>query len=226
VRTPSLGLGLAAASAILAAALAGCHQVSPQEDARQKIGDCAAQAETYLDPHWTPQQVTGAYPADDGVDVVLTSQGTRVTASCSVAAAYYTHVLGGVDKIQGVEPVPGQLYLPAQHRWLTDDELHARLAGLLTPQPGEYAGAVWAPNAPGVYTVSDLANVPSTSCFTLQSKLEPARQLVACQVPAGHRYWVNQALLTLELGAPPADLPAIPPAPPPDLATQPGGVPH
>ena len=32
--------------------------------------------------------------------------------------------------------------------------------------------------------------------------------------------------MTFELGAAPAGLPAIPPAPPADLATQPGGAPR
>jgi hypothetical protein len=214
-----------AASAVLAAGLAGCHQMSAQEDAQQKIRDCAAEADTYLDPHWTPRQVTGAYPAADGVDAVITAHGSQVTVSCGVDTGYYTHVLGAVRTIQGVEPAPGQLYLPAQHRWLTNDELHTRLAGRLAPRPGEYAGVNWAPNPPGVYTVSDLAGVPSTACFTLQSKLEQARQMVACQVSAGHRYWVSEGPMTFELSAVPTGLPAIPPAPPADLATQPGGVP-
>lgn len=182
-------------------------------------------ADAYLDPHWEPRQVTGVYPADHGVDVVITSHGQRVTASCGVDEAYYTHVLGDVYQIQGVEPAPGQIYLPAQHRWLTPQELHARLAGLLGPRTDEYAGVGWAPNPPAVYTVSDLAGVPSTSCFILQSKLEPARQLVACQVSAGHRYWISQGPLTFELNVPPSDLPPIPPAPKPDLSTQPGGAP-
>jgi len=225
-RLRNAGLVPVAASAVLAAALAGCHPLSAQEDAQQKIRDCAALADAYLDPHWTPRQVTGAYPAADGVDAVITANGLQVTVSCSVEAGDYTHVLGALTTIQGAQPAPGQLYLPAQHRWLTDDELQTRLAGLLAPQPGEYAGASWAPNPPGVYTVSDLAGVPSTACFTLQSKLEPARQLVACQVAARHRYWVSQGLMTFELGAAPAGLPAIPPAPPADLATQPGGAPR
>ena len=220
------------ACALLAAGLAGCKPMSPQEQAQPDDPRVRRPRPTHIsDPHWTGWQVTGAYPTDDGVDVVLTAQGVKVTASCGVVSGYYTHVISDVYKIEGVEPQPGQLYLPAQHRWLTDDELHARLADLLAPRPGEYAGARWAPNPPGVYTVSDLAGVPSTNCFTLQSTLEPARQLVACQVAAGHRYWVSQGgvsegPLTFELGATPAGLPAIPPAPKPDLATQPGGVPH
>jgi hypothetical protein len=222
-RLRNAGLGAVAA---IAAGLASCHQPSAQEDAQRKIRDCAAQADTYLDPHWTARRVTGVYPAADGVDAVITAQGSQVTVSCGVDSGYYTHVLGEVTSIQGVEPAPGQLYLPAQHRWLTNDELHTRLAGLLAPQPGEYAGVNWAPNRPAVYTVSDLAGVPSTACFTLQSKLEPARQMVACQVSAGHRYWVSQGPMTFELGAAPEGLPAIPPAPPADLATQPGGVPR
>lgn len=226
------GLGAVAASAILAAGLGGCHQSSPQEKAQQMIRDCAAEADEYLDPHWTQRQVTGVYPAADGlVDDVITARGIRVRVRCGVGAGYYTHFLGSVASIEGAEPAPGQLYLPAQHRWLSDGELHTRLEGLLTPQPGEYAGVSWAPNPPGVYTVSDLAGVSSTACFTVQSKLEPAREVVACQVSAGHRYWVSQGgvsegPLTLELSAAPAGLPAIPPAPPADLATQPGGVPH
>ena len=219
-RAPAVAWGVAAALA-----LTGCHQATPEEDARRKIHDCASEASEYLDPNWEPRQVTGVYPAPDGVDVVITGQGARVTASCGIDTGYYTHVLADVTTIQGGTPAPGQLYLPTQHRWLTNDELHARLTAMLAPRLGEYAGAAWAPNPPAIYTVSDLAGVPSTNCFTLQSKLEPARQLVACQVARGHRFWVNQALLALEV-APPQGLPPIPPAPPADLATQPGGVPH
>jgi len=211
--------------AALVAGLAGCHQASPQEKAQQMIHDCASEAGEYLDPHWGPPQVTGVYHEPYSVDVVLTAQGERVTASCGVDSGYYMHVLGIVETIQGVEPADGQLYLPTQHRWLTDAELHARMAAMLAPQPGEYAGVAWAPNPPAVYTVSDLARVASTSCFTLQSKLGPARQLVACQVAAGHRYWVSQGPLTFEVAVPPAGLPAIPPAPQPDWSTQPGGKP-
>jgi hypothetical protein len=220
---PCLG---ALAVVVAAASLAGCQPVSPQEDAQKKIQGCAAMADEYLDPSWAPRTATGVYPAPDGTaQAVITAQGIQVTVSCGVVSGYYTHMLSGVYKIQGVDPAPGQLYLPTQHRWLTDDELHARLTKMLAPQEGEYAGASWAPNPPAVYTVSDLAGVPSTNCFTLQSKLEPARQLVACEVAAGHRYWVWQATLTLELPTPPAGLPPIPRAPPADLATQPGGVP-
>jgi hypothetical protein len=220
-----MGLGPAATIAVFTAGLAGCHQLSASEKAQQLVQDCAAEADAYLDPHWAPRQVSGVYPAADGVvAIVVTAQGARVTASCGVDAVDYTHLLGPVTSIEGVAPTPGQLYLPAQHRWLTNDELQTRLAGLLAPQPGEYAGAAWAPNPPGVDTVSDPAGVASTACFTLQSKLEPARQLVACQVSAGHRYWVSQGQLTFGLGAAPAGLPAIPPAPPADPATQPGGA--
>jgi hypothetical protein len=221
------GLRTLATCALFAAGLAGCHQLTPQEQAQQFVRECAGEADEYLDPQWTQRQVTGVYPDADGmVSDVIIAQGAQVKVRCGVDAGYYTHMLGSLDTIEGVEPAPGQLYLPAQHRWLTDAELHTRLAALLDPQPGEYAGANWAPNSPAVYTVSDLAGVPSTSCFTLQSKLEPARELVACQVSGGHRYWVSQGLMTFELGAPPEGLPAIPPAPKPDMATQPGGVPH
>jgi hypothetical protein len=175
-RPGNTGLCALAAGAVFATSLVGCRQQSPQEKAQQMIGGCAAEADEYLDPHWTQRQVTGVYPGKDGVvDDVITAQGTRVRVSCGVDAGYYTHVLGPVVSIEGAEPVPGQLYLPAQHRWLTKDELYTRLTGLLAPQPGEYAGAKWAPNLPDVYTVSDLAGVPSTACFTLQSQLEPAR---------------------------------------------------
>jgi hypothetical protein len=226
-RLRNAGSSAIAAGALIAAILAGCQPLSPQEKAQQMIRDCAAEADEFLDPHWKQRQVTGIYPDPDGmVADVIAAQGAQVSVSCGVDAAYYTHVVASVAFIEGVEPAPGQLYLPTLHRWLTDEELHARLAALLAPQAGEYPGASWAPNPPAVYTISDLAGVPSTSCFTLQSKLEPARELVACQVSGGHRYWVSQGLLTYELGAAPASLPAIPPAPPADLATQPGGAPH
>ena len=211
-------------AAVGAAVLAGCQPTSPRDEAQQTIHDCANEAAEWLDPHWTGWRVTGVYPAPEGVRAVITAQGASVTVACNVVSGDYTHMLGDVATIQGVEPAPGQLYLPTQHRWLTKDELFARLVSLLAPQPGEYAGARWAPNAPGVYTVSDLAGVASTSCFTLQSRLEPARQLVACEVASGHRYWVNQGLLTLEAREPPG-LPPIPRAPPVDWATQPRGAP-
>jgi hypothetical protein len=200
--------------------------VSAQDTTPPQVRGCAAEAGEFLDPHWAPRRVAGTYPAKDGVEAVIRAQGTQVTVTCNMVSGYGAHILGDVATIEGVEPAPGQLYLPAQHRWLTDAELHARLATLLGPRPGEYAGAAWAPNEPGVYRVSDLAGAPSTACFTLQSRLEPARQLVACEVPAGHRFWVSQALLTLELNSPPSGLPAIPPAPPTDWATQPGGAPR
>jgi hypothetical protein len=76
------------------------------------------------------------------------------------------------------------------------------------------------------YAIPDLAGVPSTACFALQSRLEAARQLVACQVSGGgHRYWISQGLLSLELRAPPWGTPPIPPVPPAGLAPQRGDVP-
>jgi hypothetical protein len=216
-------------ASILAAGLAGCQPQSPQVDAQQKIHGCANEAEEYLDPHWAGQrQVTGVYPTAEGdVQAVIAAGGVQVTVRCGIASGYYVRMLADIETIEGVRPAPGQLYLPAQHRWLTDAELHAHLAELLAPRPGEYAGASWSPNHPADDTIPDLANVPSTSCFTLQSRLEPARQLVACQTAAaGHRYWVNERLLALELPTPPAGLPPMPAAPPPDMATQPGGVPR
>ena len=212
---------------LLAAILGGCEQATPQED----IQGCANMASEYLDPNWTPQHVTGAYPdKNGGVEAVLAGQGAQVTVNCWVASGYYMHSLGDVALVAGVAPKPGQLYLPMQHRWLTDAELHARLAQMLAPRPGEYAGAAWAPNNPALYDVSDLAKVASTSCFVIQSKLEPARQLVACEEPVGHRYWVSQGgvsqgELIYELPAPPAGLPPIPKAPKPDWDTQPRGKP-
>jgi hypothetical protein len=229
---PSDAWRLAAAligASILAAGLAGCQPQSPQADAQQKIQGCANEAEAYLDPHWAGQrQVTGVYPTAEGdVQAVLAAGGVQVTVRCGIASGYYMHVLADIETIEGVRPAPGQLYLPAQHRWLTDAELHAHLTDLLAPRPGEYDGARWSPNNPADYTVADMANVPSTSCFTLQSRLEPARQLVACQTAAaGHRYWVNERLLAVEVATPPGGLPPIPLAPPPDMATQPGGAPH
>jgi hypothetical protein len=218
---------VALAAALIAAVLAGCQPVSAQDDAQRKVQGCADQAAAFLDPHWGPRTVTGVYPTADGrVQAVISAQGVQVTAICGVASGYYTHVLGDLYTIEGVEPAPGQLYLPTQKRWLTDAELHVRLTGMLAPQGGEYAGAKWAPNNPAVYTISDLARVASTSCFTLQSKREPARQLVACETaPGAHRYWIWQGLLTLRLDAPPSGLPPIPPAPPVDWSTQARGKP-
>lgn len=219
-RLGTAGLGLTAAI------LGGCHQATPQEDAQEKIQGCANEAAEFLDPHWTPQHVTGTYPdKNGGVEVVIAAQGVEVTVNCGIESGYYMHVLGEVALVAGDAPQPGQLYLPMQHRWLTDAELRARMAGLLAPRPGEYAGGDWAPNPPAVYTVSDLAKVASTSCFVLQSKLEPARQLVACQEAVGHRFWVSQGPLTLEVTVPPAGLPPVPPAPKPDWSTQPAGAP-
>ncbi|THD59515.1 hypothetical protein [Phenylobacterium sp.] len=211
----------------LALALAACHQMTPQEKARQMVHDCAADADEHLDPRWGPREVTGVYPAADGtVNAIIAARGAQATVVCGVASGYYTHAVAGVATIDGVEPAPGQTYLPMQHRWLTAAELHARLTGLLAPRFLEYAGVAWAPNPPGVYTVSNLAGVPSTACFTAQSRRNPAHQLVACQVAAGHRYWVSQGLLVLELIKPPMGLRPIPPAPPADLAARPGGVPR
>ncbi|HZZ89816.1 MAG TPA: hypothetical protein VFE13_15925 [Caulobacteraceae bacterium] len=222
----------------VALALAACHPASAQTDAQQKVAGCAAMADEYLDPHWGPREVSGDYPAaGGGVRAVIAAQAARVTVTCGIATGYGMHMLGDLETIQGVEPAPGQLYLPGEGRWLTAAELHERLMGLLGPRPGEYAGAAWAPNEPGVYTVSDLAGAPSTACFTLQSRLEPARMLVACEVRAqapgqsaakavgGHRYFANQRQMTVELAAPPTGLPPVPPAPPTDWTTQPGGAP-
>ena len=220
-----------AAPSLVAAILAGCQQPTPQQDAASKIQGCANQAAEFLDPRWDsdPQQVvTGSDPdKNGGVEAVIAAQGVKVTVNCNIDSGYYMHVLGPVVLVAGDQPQPGQLYLPKQHRWLTDAELKARMAGMLAPRPGEYAGVAWAPNNPAVYDVSDLARVASTSCFVLQSKLEPARQLVACEQPVGHRYWVSQGPgpMTYELPAPPAGLPPIPKAPKPDWSTQPGGKP-
>jgi hypothetical protein len=210
---------------LLAAALAACKPLTAQQQASSMIQNCAADAGQYIDPQWGPRQATGTYPSTNGIDVVIHAQGGEVTASCSAATGYYTTMEAGLDTVQGVEPEPGQLYLPAQHRWLTDAELHARMASLMAPRPAEYAGASWTPNPPGDYRFSDLAKVASTDCFSLQSTLEPTRQLVACQVAAGHRYWVSQGLMSLALASPPPGLAPIPPAPPTDWSTQPGGAP-
>ncbi len=213
-----------AAGVIVTLSLTACHQSTPQEEARQKIQECAAQAGEYLDPHWTPRQVTGVYPTDNGVDAVITAQGTRAKVTCGVGSGYYIHYISGVSTIEGVEPVPGQLYLPGQHRWLTPDELRARLTSLLAPRFGEYAGVAWAPNPPGVSTISDPVGVPATNCFAATSRRDSTRELVACQVPAGHRYWVSQGQMILELRTPPPWLRPIPPAPPANPSTQPGGA--
>jgi len=219
-RLEAAGLGL------LAALLGGCHQATPQEDAQGKIQGCANEAAEFLDPHWTQRQVTGTYPdKNGGIEAVIAGQGVKVTVNCAVDSGYYVHVLGPVELVAGDKPKPGQLYLPMQHRWLTDAELRTRMAAQLAPRPDEYAGAAWATNPPGVYTVSDLARVASTSCFVLQSKLEPARQLVACEEPVGRRYWVSQGTLTIEIAVPPAGLPPVPKAPKPDWSTQPAGKP-
>ena len=219
-RLKAAGIGL------LAAILGGCHQATPQQDAQEKIQGCANMASEFLDPRWAPQHVTGTYPdKNGGVEVVLAAQGVEVTVNCGIDSGYYTHMLGEVALVAGDTPQPGQLYLPMQHRWLSDAELRTRMEGMLSPRPGEYAGVAWTPNPPAVYTVSDLAKVASTSCFVLQSRLEPARQLVACQEAVGHRFWVSQGPLTFEVTVPPAGLPPIPPAPPPDWSTQPGGAP-
>ncbi len=159
--------------AALVAGLAGCHQASPQEKAQQMIHDCASEAGEYLDPHWGPPQVTGVYHEPYSVDVGLTAQGERVTASCGVDSGYYMHVLGIVETIQGVEPADGQLYLPTQHRWLTDAELHARMAAMLAPQPGEYAG------------VARRTRRPSTPSPT--SPASPARPASRCRANSNRR---------------------------------------
>jgi hypothetical protein len=161
------------------------------------------------------------------VQAVIASGGVQVTVRCEIASGYYVHVLADIATIEGVRPAPGQLYLPTQHRWLTDAELRVHLADMLAPRPDEYANATWTPNPSAETTVPDLANVPGTSCFTLQSRLEPARELVACQAATGggHRYWVNQRLLAVELSTPPAGLPPVPSAPPPDWVNQPAGRP-
>jgi hypothetical protein len=204
------------AGAVLAAALAGCHQRTPQEDAQRKIHDCANEASEYLDPRWKPVQVTGVYPAPAGdVEAVITGQGGgQVGAKCAVVAGYYVHVLGDLETIQGSRPQPGQLYLPAQHRWLTGGELHARLSQMLAPRLAEYWGSKWTPDPEVVHAIPNLTGVPGTACLALQSRLEAARQLVACQVSGGgHRYWISQGLLSLELLAPPWGTPPIPPVP-------------
>ncbi|HEX3918575.1 MAG TPA: hypothetical protein VHW60_14655 [Caulobacteraceae bacterium] len=209
---------------VLALLLAACHQATPQETAASMIHGCAAEAADAIDPSWGPRQVTGTYPSTNGVDVVISSGKVQVTASCETTTGYYTTMLAQLAKVQGIEPVPGQLYLPAKGRWLTDDELHARLTTLLAPKPDEYSGSSWTPNDPGDYRISDLAGAPSTDCAVLQSKLDPTHQLVTCQVATGHRYWVAQGLLALEV-APPPGLPPIPTPPPTNWATQPSGAP-
>jgi hypothetical protein len=191
---------LAVAMLALTGGLGGCDV----SDAALQ-SECVDNASKFLDPAWAPRTVGNYAHATLDVSLTITAQGRTVKIDCPmrVSEGFAQYAM----TIQGRIPEPGQLFMPAKNRWLTKEELAARVKQILTIQPAEFSGQKW---QAGTHAYIAEAEGETGPCFWMRSNLNPDRAIQTCPMPDRRHFWMSQDFMVGEVDQLPPGLPPIP----------------